>query len=529
MSIKIGNIECPPSSDDPSDPHNSPIHSGSTMTKGQLLSLVAAFYFRHTGTTFAALSDMLTLLNFVVPGCIVGSLYHFKKIFFQHRRVIVHFYCPNCQAYMGSQKQAYFCSKCRSHFTHVDCMNQKCYFLTSPIADQLRQLLETSDLFRLIKNKKQQSNSCRKDCRGDIVTGDGYRDHRIRDFLRNENNFSLSFSTDGIQVFNSSSASLWPIFCTVNECNFKWKSKHSILQGLWFGKKPKQKTFLRPFVLEARRLFSKGFAWVDKERVRKSRVLFLIGILDAPARAAFLCRRQWNGKCGCGWCYHPGDSVNTLDSRGEKKGHTRSYPITLPLPKKRTASEVLRDGKIASKTNSPVNGVLDISWLHFLPRFDVVTGMIPDSMHCVYLGVTKMFLDLWTSKCRQKFSMKKNWIDKYLNKVKVPLEISRTYRCLEKNFSDWKASELRNFLLFYSAPVLQKLLPDNYFKHWMLLVNFMRILAKKVISNEDLIICKSLAVSFAREIPRLYGKQYVKPNVHFLQHIVESAQHWGAP
>ena len=85
------------------------------------------------------------------------------------------------------------------------------------------------------------------------MTGDGYRDRRLKHFLAMDDNFSLTFSTDGIQVFNSSKDSLWPIMCSFNEVNFKVKSKHGVLQGLWFGKKPKQETFLRPLVKEARK------------------------------------------------------------------------------------------------------------------------------------------------------------------------------------------------------------------------------------------------------------------------------------
>ena len=94
------------------------------------------------------------------------------------------------------------------------------------------------------------------------------------------------------------------------------------------------------------------------------------------------------------------------------------------------------------------------------------------------------------------------------------------YRSLDRYFSDWKASELTYFLLFYSPVVLKKYLPLKYYKHWLLLVNFMRRLAKQTISNRDLQVCRILAVRFTRSIPKLYGKKYVRYNVHLLPHIV---------
>jgi Transposase family tnp2 len=442
--------------------------------------------------------------------------------------VELHCFCSNCQTYLGKKKKTFTCKKCRRQFSHEECVRSKSFYLTSSIKDQLRDVLEKTDAFERIKRAKFVSKTSANGLRGEIVTGDAYRDPRVQSFLMGENNFSLTFSTDGIQAFNSNKDSLWPIFISINELSYKLKGKHIVLQGLWFGKKPKQETFLIPFVREARKLYSKGFTWVNRAdgKMKKSRVLFLMGILDAPARAAFTCRHQWNGKCGCGWCLHPGTMIP--NSKG-KMGKTRTYPVSFPIPKRRNASQVYRDGKLAIKNRKHVNGVLGISLLHLLPNFDVVLGMIPDSMHCVYLGVTKMFLEIWTTTTRKAYSIKKTTLDAICNLIKAPIEISRTYRSLERSFSDWKASEFRNFLLFYSAPSLKNILPDQYYKHWLLLVNYMRILTQKNISNADLELCRKLAIRFTQQIPELYGSKFVRSNVHILQHIVHSTYLWGGP
>ena len=455
----------------------------------------------------------------MAPGCIVGSLYHFKKEFFPNsHKVTIHFYCPNCEKYFGKKKKRFFCSTCRKHVSSQECLMSNSFFLTSSISNQLREILEKTDVFEKIQRSKQKFRTTAKGSRSEIVTGDGYRDSRLQRFLNVEDNFSLTFSTDGIQVFNSNKEGLWPILCSFNELNFKAKSKHIVLQGLWFGKKPKQETFLHPFVQDARKLYSRGFKWTDGGgKARHSRVIFCIGVLDSPARAAFTCRRQWNGKNGCGWCYHPGQTTYTFDSKGRRKGSTRTYPISFPLPKLRKASEVLRDAKLVSGSKkSQVNGVTGFTYLHYLPYFDVVFGMIPDTMHCVYLGITKMFLELWTSLSRKPFYFKSSTIDKLLEHVKVPNELPRTYRSLTKYSSDWKASEFRNFLLIYSAPVLKTVLSEKFYKHWLLLVNFMRMLTKKVITDEDLNVCRKLAFRFTRLITELYGPKYVRATNCFI-------------
>ena len=58
-----------------------------------------------------------------------------------------------------------------------------------------------------------------------------------------------------------------------------------------------------------------------------------------------------------------------------------------------------------------VNVVLGISLLHLHPHFGIVNGMIPDTMHAVYLGITKMFLEIWLTPGK-RFYLKKIDIDK---------------------------------------------------------------------------------------------------------------------
>ena len=392
-------------------------------------------------------------------------------------------------------------------------------------------MLEETDLFERVYEGKKKDSTCGI---GEIVTGEMYKNPPIKRFLENPYNFSLTFNTDGIQVFNSNRESLWPILCTLNELIFSIKSQYSLLQGLWLGKKPDQKVFLRPFVEEARELYFNGFKWKDRHGVeRHSKVAVLIGVLDGPARSCFLCRHQWNGAFGCIWCEHEGESVPTFTSNGKRKGSTRTYPVNISLPNSRTNREEFENGKAASKlesTNGHVKGSLGLSLLFLLPLFDTVVSMIPDSMHCVYLGVTKTFMETWFKLTKRDFFIKnKCLIDKILQNVKPPDEILRTYRCIQNHFSDWKASEFRNFLLIYSPAALVDILPQKYYEHWLLLVNFMRLLTKKVISDIQIKTCNEIAINFAKLIPELYGKQYVRANVHFLKHLVESVKAWGAP
>lgn len=96
---------------------------------------------------------------------------------------------------------------------------------------------------------------------------------------------------------------------------------------------------------------------------------------------------QYNGYFGCGWCLHPGSSIDG----------TVKYPVEeSPVPD-RTKKDVEGDMVEASLTGRHVRGVKGPSPLINLPGFDIVWSFTPDYMHCVLLGVSRQFLELWLS------------------------------------------------------------------------------------------------------------------------------------
>lgn len=84
-------------------------------------------------------------------------------------------------------------------------------------------------------------------------------------------------------------------------------------------------------------------------------------------------------------------------------------------------------------------------------------------MRWVLLGVLKQFLKIWSSDVHSAYFTQNldAHLDVLLLSVCLPDEILRVYRSMVKCFTDWKASELRNFLLFYSPIALSHLLPEG--------------------------------------------------------------------
>jgi len=177
------------------------IHGGLHISKGQLACLLMAFHFRHQ-LSKTAHSDLLSLLLVMVPNCLPMSKYFLNKYFFPDKAVMEsHLYCSKCTDYIGVKTDVIICRYCN---TKLDCKQLKkdgCMFMYSPITLQLQNLLETTDLWQIIQNNL--SNKCSEQL-SEIYTGSVYNSKNIADFIgeRGCKNFSMTFNTDGVNVFN---------------------------------------------------------------------------------------------------------------------------------------------------------------------------------------------------------------------------------------------------------------------------------------------------------------------------------------
>jgi len=119
---------------------------------------------------------------------------------------------------------------------------------------------------------------------------------------------SLCMNTDGVNIFKSSKLSVWPIFLSINECNYDVRRNHTILVSLWFGfKKPNFHTYLPGFIEQCNDLIVNGMEWTYKGEKYHSKVKFPLMAADSAARCLLQGLKQFNGRCGCPWCYAPGE------------------------------------------------------------------------------------------------------------------------------------------------------------------------------------------------------------------------------
>ncbi len=243
-----------------------------------------------------------------------------------------------------------------------DLERQNSFYLYSSMKEQFKNLLEISDLWNQITENKRKTVRCH------VFSQSRRQFHR---------------HTDGFRVTKSSRVEIWPLTVTVNEVSVLLKSKNLLLVSLWSGVgKPTPETFLKPFVEEARTLEKVGVTWTRHGISRVSKIRFLLGVMDAPARAMVTNIHQYNGLFGCGWCLVPGFYIPKGD------GQSRIFPLKFPIPPRRTLEGTLTAAKLALEFGvDHINGVKGLSQLYLLPGFDIIRGVVPDYMHCLPIGV----------------------------------------------------------------------------------------------------------------------------------------------
>lgn len=266
------------------------------------------------------------------------------------------------------------------------------------------------------------------------------------------------------------------------------------------------------------------------------RGILLSATADAPAKCLMQNFMQFNGFSGCPYCLHQGTSVKT-----SAKGHTHAYPFNRENPLNgygtdRTHENTLQHAYEAHKSKlegkyAPVCGVKGYSWFMFIPGFDIIKGIAVDYMHCVLLGVTKMLMTLWFDKTHAaedwNISKRLEDVDRRLLNITPPNCISRAPRSIAKDYAHRKASEFRSFLFFYGIPCLWNILPDEYFQHFILLVEAIWLLDQSSVSPHCLQKAQNLLRHFCLRIEALYGSRYETFNVHCLLHLHDCVKNIG--
>lgn len=324
----------------------------------------------------------------------------------------------------------------------------------------------------------------------------------------------LNVGIDGLPITNNPPSQIWPILGYFS--NVPTENKNVFIIGMYHGKlKPLDcNEFMFDFVEELKTLIDSGFDF----KTKKIKIVFQALICDAPAKSFVLNVKGHTGKVSCVRCH----------SEGIWDTSRVCFPNIDSTP--RTHEEFIQ----YSDTNFHNGKTI----LTELVSFDLVKSIPFDYMHCVCIGVMKKLLLFWTGSPKHVQTLPSNLItllDERFNKLAefTPDEFQRKFqensrRHPLRDASRWKASELRQCLLYLGCVVFRDILSDEAYNHFLELFVAIRILVKDNCSEEYNNYANQLLRHFVSSFKTIYGKIYMSHNIHALIHVAEDSKKFGS-
>lgn len=510
------------------------INAQPNLSKGEIILLILKFSLEHNLSQLA-ISHLCQLINSLfIKDILPKTRYLIDKLFNESSNIQFHALCNICSSYLGiferhpSNSQIIICKICGTHIP-VHNPNYTDFFVTLNPSNGIKLLLESNEnYYNYIVNERMYEKGIYKD----IYDGKNYRN--LIKSLQNDLEHSyatVTFNSDGSPVFESSSYSIWPIQIMVNELPFEIRTKKLIIYGLWFGrKKPNMIIFLQPFVDDMNVLSKSGIVCNILGMRKCIKIYCTICCVDSVARAPMQGLTQFNGHFGCNWCLHPGqwvigskDNNKKIIDNDNKKSGSMKYPLLSEIPKTRVEQHFLKHMQESFNIGKAVYGVKDTTPLINLEKFDMISGFVPDSLHCIFLGIGKQFTEIFMKLLPP---WKVDEIDQVLTNFKYPHSLAHLSRSLKER-KYWKSKDWENWILYSSVPVLQLVLEKKHLLHWVNFVEGVYLLSQTSILKSEIKKADYLLKQFVADAELLYSKSVMTYNVHQLVHISQSVINWG--
>ena len=150
----------------------------------------------------------------VHPG--LQSLHNFMKYFYHLKNPIIrHKYCSHCLLLLNDGHEHRVCPNdlCQQDLTKH---GSTPFFIEVPVAKQIQSFFAKDGFFDDLQYRLRRTQNAGQI--SDIYHGHIYKSlFENNGLLSDPNNISLTWNTDGVPLFKSSSFALWPLYFIVNE------------------------------------------------------------------------------------------------------------------------------------------------------------------------------------------------------------------------------------------------------------------------------------------------------------------------
>ncbi|XP_066581974.1 uncharacterized protein [Prorops nasuta] len=209
---------------------------------------------------------------------------------------------------------------------------------------------------------------------------DEYRYYGIENALCNiitpeiytETQISIIINVDDLPLYNASTTELWPILGQIFHKSYNCQP---FVIALYCGnsKPASVEQFLFDFIEESNKLIENGLK--IKNKLYSFKILAFV--CDTPAREFLKCTKGYTGFFSCERCITEGE---TIDGK-------RIFPEINCDPRNKSSFEYkVQPEHHKDEFTSPLLKIIN---------FDIIQGVLLDSMHLLFLGITKTILFKW--------------------------------------------------------------------------------------------------------------------------------------
>lgn len=489
----------------------------------KILSSMLINYQVSTQTSDAGMDKLLDIINFAgrlkgLKGELVPrSIYMLRKQYKASMESIgIRFVCKGCGSLsaivyrkISGKYPDVVCSNCGGDIDPAEeYLGTRGYYVVINPIERLRAMLEHP---RVNKKISFYNGSTPKNY-GTLQSGSVYAKSMRKGDL------SVTFSSDGVKIFNTSSTNFWPCLLTLNELDNATKRQFVMPVCIYYGNsKPEAARMVMAVDEFINEMTNKGINWkCPISGLSKATIVrCILGVFDSQAKYDFMGILSPTGSYSCPRCY----------IQGVKVGYTMEFRFQKDLEPRWTedweaAVERLKKVKLAS--NRGVTGVAPISRFS---SYDVVLSTTIDILHCVDRGVGRKLAWKWLScsPVRSKYfkdNITSAMMQNEFERIKTPANFPKVIRKIE-DFSEFKASEWHIFILYIAPFYLKPFLKDDYYKHYFILSFCYGRLLQPSITKDDLKLCKKLLDFFCERVPVIYEAADQSHNLHMLRHLTE--------
>ncbi|KAJ8672818.1 hypothetical protein QAD02_004078 [Eretmocerus hayati] len=325
--------------------------------------------------------------------------------------------------------------------------------------------------------------------------------------LHEDSELDLGFNVDGVTLYHSSSKEFWVTSGKVYTKKDHYKP-FPISVHCGKGKPADWNAYFEKFITEMNSLLENGIVIAE----RKFTIKIKCFCCDKPARSYIKNVKGHGGYFACEVCMVEGHSINK----------TVYYPMN--------CAPLRTDASFRNREN-PGHHHGD-SALEKISHLDMIDDFMNEFMHQGCLGnMKKISMDHWFKSKKKILTKEQKLIvsQRLMNlSSQIPWDFQRTTRSLAE-MSLWKATEWRFFLFYAAVLIMKDILPDEMYRHFMLLSTGCLILDSESFYETHIEEAEQFLNLFCETAAEIYGPEIETINLHNTSHLARDVKNKKLP